>query len=106
MCDCFHCVYCFTPSTICSFSFALHNNIKITTNDDDKMRYVDESRSVFFSFLFSLFLHDFSLFYSSLEVSTRSVIKKTLKVVLFSIKFLNEKLTIKKADSKYLLMIF
>lgn len=35
---------------------ALHNNIKITTNDDDKMRYVDESRSVFF------FIPFFSLF--------------------------------------------
>lgn len=65
-----------------SFS-ALHNNIKITTNDDDKMRYVDESRSVFFSFLFSLFLHDFSLFYSSLEVSIRSVKKKNSKLCCF-----------------------
>lgn len=45
-----------TPSRALLFSFRFfrYNNIKITTNDDDKMRYVDESRSIFALFHFTL----------------------------------------------------
>lgn len=49
----------FSRSRALSFSF-LVNNVKITTNDDDKMRYVDESRFYFFHlFYFTPFFTSF-----------------------------------------------